>query len=218
MHFILYKNNLLSGTYKISRSIRKMCWRKNWLPTPVFLGFLCGSAGKESTCNTGDLDLISGLGRFPREGKGYQLQYSGLENSMDCIVNRVAKSRTQLSNFHYGLKIIISDNNNSIAVVQSLSHVWLLATLWTAAREASLSTNLRSLLKLMSIESVMPSNHLVLIPFSSCLQSFPESGSFLMSQLFASDGQSIGASASASVTPMNVQGWFPLGLTGVIFL
>ena len=56
------------------------------------------------------------------------------------------------------------------------------------------------------------------IPFSSCLQSFPGSGSFLMSQLFASGGQSIGASASASVLPMYIQGWFPLGWTGWISL
>ena len=53
-------------------------------------------------------------------------------------------------------------------------------------------------------------------PFSSCLQSFPASGSFPMSQLFTSGGQSIGASASASVLPMNIQSWFPLGLTGLI--
>ena len=56
------------------------------------------------------------------------------------------------------------------------------------------------------------------IPFSSCPQSFPAFGSFLISQLFASGGQSIGASASASVHPMNIQGWFPLGLTGWISL
>ena len=56
------------------------------------------------------------------------------------------------------------------------------------------------------------------IPFSSCLQSFPASGSFLMSQLFSSDGRSIGASASASVFPMNIPDWFPLGLTGLISL
>ena len=75
--------------------------------------------------------------------------------------------------------------------VQSLSHVQLFATPWTAARQASLSiTNSQSLLKLMSIESVMPSNHL--IPFSSRLQSFPASGSFQMSQFFVSGGQSIG--------------------------
>ena len=56
------------------------------------------------------------------------------------------------------------------------------------------------------------------IPFSSCLQSFPASGSFPVNWLFASGGQSIGASASASILPMNIQGWFPLGLTGLIFL
>ena len=52
----------------------------------VFLGFPCGSAGRESTCNAGDLGLIPGLGRSPGEGKGYPLYYSGLENSMNCIV------------------------------------------------------------------------------------------------------------------------------------
>ena len=57
-------------------------------------GFPCGSAGKESACNAGDLGSIPGLGRFPREGKGYPLQYSGLENSMDCIVHGVTKSQT----------------------------------------------------------------------------------------------------------------------------
>ena len=72
--------------------------------------------------------------------------------------------------------------------VQSLSHVQLSATPWTAARQASLSiTNSWSLLKLMSIESVMPSNHLILCcPFSSCLQSFPASGSFPVIQVFSS--------------------------------
>ena len=53
--------------------VRKICWRRDRLPTPVFLDFLCGSAGKESTCNAGDLSSISGLGRFPGEGKGYPL-------------------------------------------------------------------------------------------------------------------------------------------------
>ena len=56
-----------------------------------FRGFPSGSAGKESTCNTGDLGLIPGLGRSPGEGNGYPLQYSGLENSMDCMVHGVAK-------------------------------------------------------------------------------------------------------------------------------
>ena len=63
-------------------------------------GFLCGSAGKESSCNAGNLGLIPGLGRSSGEGKGYQLQYSGLENSIDCAVHGVAKNRTRLSDFH----------------------------------------------------------------------------------------------------------------------
>ena len=64
------------------------------------LGLPCGSAGEESACNAGDLCSIPGLGRSPGEGKGYPLQYSGLENSMDYIVHGVTKSRTRLSKFH----------------------------------------------------------------------------------------------------------------------
>ena len=63
----------------------KIRWRKDKLPTPVFLGFPSGSAGKESACNVGDLGSISGLGRSPGVRKGCPLQYSGLEISMDCI-------------------------------------------------------------------------------------------------------------------------------------
>ena len=81
--------------------VDKIPWRRDRLPTPVFLGFPCGSAGKESACNVGDLGSIRGLGRPPGEGKGYPLQYSGLENSLDCIVHGVAKSRTRLSDFHF---------------------------------------------------------------------------------------------------------------------
>ena len=104
--------------------------------------------------------------------------------------------------------------------VQLLSCVRLFATPWTAACKASLSiTNSRSLLKLMSIVLVIPSNHLILchpllLPHSIC----PASGSFSMSQFFASGGQSIGDSASASVLPMNIQDWLLLGLTGWISL
>ena len=104
--------------------------------------------------------------------------------------------------------------------VQSLSHVWLFVTPWITACQAFLSiTNSRSPPKPMSIELVMLSNHLILCrPFSSCPQSFPASGSFQMSQLFAWGGQSIGVSASASVLPMNTQDWYPLGWTGWISL
>ena len=58
------------------------------------LGFLCGSAGEESACNMGDLGSVPGLGRSPGEGKGYPVQYSGLENSMDCRVHGVAELDT----------------------------------------------------------------------------------------------------------------------------
>ena len=80
---------------------------KAWICVCVFYlllrlhqGFPCGSAGKESSCNAGDLGSIPGLGRSPEEGKGYPLQYSCLENYMDCIVHGVTKSRTWLNNFH----------------------------------------------------------------------------------------------------------------------
>ena len=62
-------------------------------------GLPCGSAGKESACNAGDLGLIPGLGRSPGEGKGYPLQYSDLENFMDCLVHGVGNSQTQLATF-----------------------------------------------------------------------------------------------------------------------
>ena len=104
--------------------------------------------------------------------------------------------------------------------VQLLSCVQLFATLWTTVCQASLSiTNSRSLLKLMSIESVMPSNHLILFrPLLLPPSIFPVSGSFPMSQFFTPCGQSIGISASASVLPMNIQDSFPLGWTGWISL
>ena len=106
---------------------------------------------------------------------------------------------------HYSLE-------EAFFVVQLLSCVWLFETPWTAACEASLSFTIsRSLLKLVSIKSVKPSNHLILWhPLSSCLQFCPASGSFTKSWPFPSGGQSIGA--SESVLPMNIQDWLPLGI------
>ena len=72
----------------------------NWVFFSIS-GFPCGSAGKESTCNAGDLGSTPGLGRSPGQGKGYRLQYSGLENSIDYIVHGVAKSRTWLRDFRF---------------------------------------------------------------------------------------------------------------------
>ena len=104
-------------------------------------------------------------------------------------------------------------------VVQLLTWVQLFATPWTAAYQASLSFPIsRSLLKLMPIELMMPSNHFVLCCPLLLLSSIFPSIRVFMSQLFPSGGQSIGASASASVLPMNIQDWFPLGLTGLIYL
>ena len=85
--------------------VGKLRWRRDRLPTPVFMGFPCGSAGKESAYNAGDLCLISGFGRALGKGKGYPLQYSGLKNSMDCMVHGVAKSQARLSDFHFHFHI-----------------------------------------------------------------------------------------------------------------
>ena len=102
--------------------------------------------------------------------------------------------------------------------VQLLSHVWLFATPWIAACQASLSiTNSRNSLRLISIESVMPSSHLILChPLSSCPQSLPASESSPMSQLFTWGGQSTGGSALASFLPKKSQGWSPSEWTGLI--
>ena len=120
------------------------------------------------------------------------------------------------------LQYVVLGNWTATCSVQSLSLVWLFATPWTAAHQASLSiTNSQSLLKLMSIESVMDISSTIsssVVPFASRFQFFPASGSFQMSQLFASGGQSIAVSASTSVLPMDIQDWVPLGWTGWICL
>ena len=104
-------------------------------------------------------------------------------------------------------------------VVQSLKHVRLFVTLWTTACQASLFFTIsQRLLRLMSSESVMPSNHLSLCPPLLWLQAFPASGSFLMSWFFISACRSMGASAPTSVPTMNIQDWFSLGLTSLICL
>ena len=104
--------------------------------------------------------------------------------------------------------------------IQLLSHIWLIVTPWTTACQASLSFTIsQSLLKLMSIESVMPSSHLILYcPLLLLPSIFLSIRVFSNSQLFASGGQSIGVSASTSVLPRNIQGLFPLGLTDLMSL
>ena len=107
-----------------------------------------------------------------------------------------------------------------VVVVQSLSHVQLFATPWTAAHQASPSFTIsQSLLKFLSIELVVLSNHLIFYGLLLLLPSiFCSTGSFPVSQLFTSAGQNVDASASASVLPMNIQDRFLLGWTGLISL
>ena len=100
-----------------------------------------------------------------------------------------------------------------VIVVQSFSYVWFFTTPWTAARQASpffaISQSAQTHVHWVG-DAIQPSS---VTPFS-CIQCLPASGSFPVSQFFASGGQSIGASAAASVLPVNIQGWFPLGWTG----
>ena len=162
------------------------------------------------------------------EGNGNPFQSSCLENPRDCY--GVAQSRTQQKQLssssscssRQGTVYMLDRLNPSVqfSSVQSFSHVWLFATPWTAAHQPSLSiTNSWSLLKLMSIKSVMPSNHLILCCPLLLLPSI-----FLSIRVFPSESvlhirwPNIGVSASASVLPMNVQDWFPLGWTGWITL
>ena len=99
------------------------------------LYFPCGSAGKESTCNEGDLGSIPGLGSSPGERKSYPLQYSGLENSMDCIVHRVTKSQTQLS----FLKTKVGKESKAFIYILSCSVAQLCLTLWHPRHQTTLS-------------------------------------------------------------------------------
>ena len=113
------------------------------------------------------------------------------------------------------LKVPPIVNFNRCCLVQLLSPVWLFAIPWTAAHHDSLSIiNSWS----SSSQWCHPAISSSVIPFSSCLQSFPASGSFPVSRLFTSNSHSIGASASSSVLSMNIQDWFPLGLTDLISL
>ena len=156
-------------------------------------GFPGGPSGKESTCQCRRRKrpgLDTWVGRSPGGGSGNPLQCSCLRNPMDSSV-------------------------------QLFSCVRLFATPWTAACQASLSIiNSRSLIKLSCPSSRWwhPTISSSVIPFSSCLQSFPASGSFPMGQFFASGSQSIGVSASVSVLPVSTQDLFPLGWTGWISL
>ena len=132
---------------------------------------------------------------------GSQNSFMGDEESLDVSVALHSSDLLTKSYFLVFIFVVV-------VVVQSLNHVQLLATPWTAACQAPLSSTIsQSLLKFMSTEVVMLLNHVYSAAlFSFGLQSFPASGSFQMSLFFASGNQSIGASASASVLPVNILG------------
>ena len=140
------------------------------------------------------------------EGKGTHLQYSGLENSMDYLVHGVTKSQTQLSNFPF------SSVPSSCSVVSN--------SLWPHRLQHARPPCPSPIPRAYSHSSrwCHPTVLSFVTLFSSCPQYFPASGSFQMSQLSASGGQSIGVSASASVLPMNIQDWVLLGWNGWISL
>ena len=153
---------------------------------------------------------------IPWRRKGQHIPVFFLDNPMDtgarwATIHNFKKEsdRTKLKQQFY--KRVLQSNS-----VHSLSHVGLFSTPWITAHQSSLPmANSWSLLKLMSIESVMLSNHLILSSsFPPASQSLPALGSSPMSQIFIWDGQSIGVSASASVISMNIQDWSPLTCTG----
>ena len=97
----------------------------------IFSGFPGGPSGKESPCNVGDLASNPGLGRSPGEGNGYPLQYSDLENSMDCIVHAVAKSRTQLKQFHFHQASLVAQWVKSLSArKKTQGQSWVSKILW----------------------------------------------------------------------------------------
>ena len=191
-----------------------LSWQFSFLQHYPNWGFPNISVCKESTCNAGNPGSIPVSGRSPGEGKAYPLQYAGLENSMYHIVHGIAKSQTQLSDFHfhpswnlsqYCLHIFTSNHSNELA-----SHPWFALTVQLSLVQFSrsvMSDSLRSY-ELQHARHPCPSPtprvypnscplsrwcHSTilssLILFSSHLQSFPASGSFQMGQLFTSDGQ-----------------------------
>ena len=184
-----------------SRGIERPSW---WEGKFVLLWMLATGGGMWTPVQRlTPLPWQSVLKSFYRQREGASIRNGTASSNSHIEVSHWWSDQYHVDYFHF-------------SSFQLLSGVLLFATLWTAAHQASLSiTNSQSLPKLMSIESLMPSS---VIPFSSCLQSFPASGSFQMSQLFSSGGQSIRVSALASFLPKKSQGWSPSEWTGWISL
>ena len=141
----------------LSQSLKASHLFLSEIPLEVSISLPCGSDGKESACNAEDPGLIPRSGRSPRERNGYPLQYSCLGNSMDRGMSFTFMFTHSISQ---GMPKIASKSPSS---VQTLGCVRLSATPWTTARQDSLCiTNFWSVLKLMSMKSVMPSNHLIM--------------------------------------------------------
>ena len=175
------------------------------------MGFPGTASGKEPVCQCrkhkrhGFNPWVEKIGG----GNDYPLQYSWLENSRErgawwAIVHRVAQSWTQLRQLSTQHAHTHTHTQNS---VQFLSSVWIFVIAWTAACQAFLASPTPRVYSNSCPLSQFchPTISSSVVPFSSCLQSFPASGSFPMSQFFASGGQSIGVPASASVLPINIQ-------------
>ena len=149
----------------------------------------------------------------------FSMKWGNNEKPCMTFVEKITKDLKEELKIYFSWTERLHMISVQFSSVQSLSCVWLFATPWTAGHQASLSiTNSWSLLKLMPLswwchQTISSS----VVPFSR-LWSFPVSGSFQMSWLFTSGGQSIGVSASTSVLPMSIQDWFPLGWTGWISL
>ena len=149
----------------------------------------------------------------------WRISWTEESGRLQCMGSQRVKHNWATEHAHTH-NVKLSNLSVQLSSVQLLNWVRLFATKWTAAHQASLSiTNSQSPPKPMSIESVMPSNHLILChPLLLLYSIFPRIRSFQMSQLFTSGGQSIGVSASTSVLPMNTQEWSPLEWTGWISL
>ena len=196
-----------------SECLVSACWMnylpavwKNTMLSPINttvscrMGFPQGLVVKHLPANAGELGLIPGSGRYPKEWNGNSLQYSCLRNPMD----RGAWWATI----------------HQFSSVQSLSQVWFFVTpgLQHARLPCPSPTPRVYLNSCLLSQWSHPTISSSVVPFSSCLQSFQASGPFHMSQLFRSVGQSIGVSASTSILPVNIQDWLPLGWTGWISL
>ena len=191
-----------------------------------------GPVGKESTCSAGDWVSIPESGRSPGEGNGKPLQYFCLENPMDrgawwAIVHGILRVGHDLAIKPQQFFSVISNLELSLVPLRLMILLWLLIQSHLTLRDPvdCLTPGFPVVHHLPELvqthvhwvsDAIQPSHPVVL--YSSCLQSFPVLGSFLVSQLFIWGGQSIGVSASASVLPINPQGWSPLGWTGWLSL